>query len=663
YNPICLAASGNYLFGGTEWNISAWDVSDPMNPERVLSMEGWDAPAYTYDMEVRDDLLVTLQRIRGIWDWDPDAIYCWNISDIRNPQRVFGWRGLPDDVRKFALQGDYIYVACGGNGLAIVDISDLENPQIVGTYRARWSADDVAVSGNYAYVADDLAGLRVIDVSNPEEPNEVGFIRPRGAGEGWEQPMTFVKVVGNIVYAGEAGNGFRLINVADPEHPEELGFYDTPGTVNQLEVREQYVFVADGINFGIYDASEALSIPRRELTVNFRAGWSIISLNITPDLNMFAGGGGYGPDIVRMTDQLRIDQNRHHIILMKDERGRFYSPAWGYNGIPCWNLEEGYKVKVDEAVETTWEGIAIPAQRSVPIQRGWNIIPYYPSYELEARPAFNSIVDHLVLAKNEVGQFYRPYEFDFCNMIPLSPSRGYQVLVDANVALTYPEAEQGDFFQDRAERRSTCPWTTPITDVNLSLLVKSIGGYAASAEDAVVAFNQSGQVVGLGNIDPNQASLCGLAIWGDDPTTEEKDGLQPGEAFELKLWDNRAQAEIPLKLEQVISGTGLVYEPDGFSVVEASCVVSLPTDYQLHKPYPNPFNASTRISFDLPEAAMVTLAVYDVQGRQAAVLVRRELAAGSHLVSWNPSNLASGIYLIRMTAPGFSAAHKVTLVK
>ena len=74
------------------------------------------------------------------------------------------------------------------------------------------------------------------------------------------------------------------------------------------------------------------------------------------------------------------------------------------------------------------------------------------------------------------------------------------------------------------------------------------------------------------------------------------------------------------------------------------------TDYALYQNYPNPFNPSTTISFDLPEAGMVTLNVFNPVGQQVATLVNSTLASGRHAVTFDASGLTSGLYLYTITA-------------
>lgn len=89
----------------------------------------------------------------------------------------------------------------------------------------------------------------------------------------------------------------------------------------------------------------------------------------------------------------------------------------------------------------------------------------------------------------------------------------------------------------------------------------------------------------------------------------------------------------------------------------------MPIAYNLSQNYPNPFNPATRISYDLPIAGNVKLAVYDVLGIEVATLVKGFITAGYHSADFDASNLASGIYIYRITAGTFRDAKKMMLVK
>jgi hypothetical protein len=95
--------------------------------------------------------------------------------------------------------------------------------------------------------------------------------------------------------------------------------------------------------------------------------------------------------------------------------------------------------------------------------------------------------------------------------------------------------------------------------------------------------------------------------------------------------------------------------------------VGLPTKFDLSQNYPNPFNPSTKINFDLPVDGKVSVILYDITGKEVAKLVNEVKTAGYYTISFNGSNLASGMYFYRITAEGngknFVETKKMMLVK
>jgi len=88
-----------------------------------------------------------------------------------------------------------------------------------------------------------------------------------------------------------------------------------------------------------------------------------------------------------------------------------------------------------------------------------------------------------------------------------------------------------------------------------------------------------------------------------------------------------------------------------------------PTHFSLQQNYPNPFNPSTTISYQLPINCFMTLKVYDVLGREIETLVSERQNAGDHSVTFNATNLPSGVYFYRLRAGDFSETKKLVLVK
>ena len=94
----------------------------------------------------------------------------------------------------------------------------------------------------------------------------------------------------------------------------------------------------------------------------------------------------------------------------------------------------------------------------------------------------------------------------------------------------------------------------------------------------------------------------------------------------------------------------------------------LPDRFNLDQNMPNPFNPSTAIGYQLPEAGMVRLAIYNLLGQQVRVLVNETKEAGSFTATWDGADsmgrrVASGIYLYRIHAGEFSASRRMLLLK
>ncbi len=89
----------------------------------------------------------------------------------------------------------------------------------------------------------------------------------------------------------------------------------------------------------------------------------------------------------------------------------------------------------------------------------------------------------------------------------------------------------------------------------------------------------------------------------------------------------------------------------------------IPTELTMSPAYPNPFNSLTRLSFALPLAGYVTLAIYDIEGREVVRLINDRMEAGHHITVWEADKLSSGIYFARLEAEGASRIVRTVLLK
>jgi hypothetical protein len=89
----------------------------------------------------------------------------------------------------------------------------------------------------------------------------------------------------------------------------------------------------------------------------------------------------------------------------------------------------------------------------------------------------------------------------------------------------------------------------------------------------------------------------------------------------------------------------------------------VPAIYAVSQNYPNPFNPTTNINFDLPKGNVVKLKVYDMSGKEVAVLLNEFKSAGRYTYTFGASSLSSGVYFYRISAGDFSDTKKMILVK
>lgn len=147
-------------------------------------------------------------------------------------------------------------------------------------------------------------------------------------------------------------------------------------------------------------------------------------------------------------------------------------------------------------------------------------------------------------------------------------------------------------------------------------------------------------------------------------------GWAPGMYYEI-LYANSSFG-YPVIDADSFSFTKTVTGDNGPMVFEATCygelfpgevAVSAPASYTVANAFPNPFNPSTTIHFNLPEASKVTLNVYDMNGRLVSTLVNGLRDAGTHQATFDGSNLSSGVYLYTLNAGQNVITGKMALVK
>lgn len=147
----------------------------------------------------------------------------------------------PGDANNVDVSGEYAYIAGGGGGLYIVDISNPDSPWIVSSADTPGYAYDVRVTDNTAFVADGSAGLQIIDVTDPEAPAIIGFVDTPGDAQD-------VVVSGTNAFIAAGSIGLQIIDISNLASPVITGVYATAGPAKGVDVSGNMAVVAQGFN-------------------------------------------------------------------------------------------------------------------------------------------------------------------------------------------------------------------------------------------------------------------------------------------------------------------------------------------------------------------------------------------------------------------------------
>lgn len=192
--------------------------------------------------------------------------------------------------------------------------------------------------------------------------------------------------------------------------------------------KENYIRVRFGSGPDVYrkdSLSVVESMPAVWDTVStqLRVGWNIVSANIIP--------------FDEKIDSL-LQYYTNDILLAKDGRGRIYAPNFGINDINNWNFLEGYQFYCTNPFELKLAGeFLAPEDHQLFLGPGWNIIAYLRDNEIPIEIALQSILNNILLVKDENGNIYAP-DFGINDIINLQPMKGYQIYMKSNAILTYP---------------------------------------------------------------------------------------------------------------------------------------------------------------------------------------------------------------------------------
>lgn len=419
------------------------------------------------------------------------------------------------------------------------------------------------------------------------------------------------------------------------------------------------ITVTDGVTELVYVTEEPITIADNTQIVEYSAGWQLVSSPF--ESNVTEADEENSPFFLFNWNGYAYEQNE------------FISEYYGY-----WlgGYSDGF---------TTATGTIFENDLAVMYGPGWNLI---------GSPIFRMIyADSLVVTSDGISYSYEDaiseglitaaYEFTgmgYEEAEDVIPFVGYWlgVIAEDGVMVTYPIhrfTEDPDLF------------TSDVSDDEIFALISVEDG--ALKQELRLGTNTrmkpippagpDGNIVGLLGQESVLGNLYMETLISKDETTETQLRAR-GNNRQVKIsWDGQDFLDLNFKIrmsdgsEHDLTRSGSVIwntantAPVIVSGPETTSAENLfeeiPLQISLSQNYPNPFNPTTTIGFAIPESGVVTLKVYNMLGHEVKTLISSQMNAGSHTVTFDASNLASGMYFYRLESRGIILGRTMMLIK
>jgi hypothetical protein len=605
---IDLAGDVAFIANGFFQFISV-DISEPGD---FSILDNFNPNSNAFDVQVREDVAYVANFGGGLVTVD--------VSDPAamtqlNANMVGGF------LSSVVLDGNRAYLADGQVGLNVVDVADPTMPQSLGTGSIAGIASGVAYSQGFAYIADEGFGLRQYDVTDPSSPVETSAVIS-------SDRMTDVDAQGDLIVAVDAGGGVYLFRARD----------NTPSGIASVDPEELSLTVEEGAsetatltlsNTGAGPLAYTVSVA--EVDPASPASPSALAPIRAGAEALAAFDGSSVP--ASQTGGVSVASQRGGGIVADPsfEAGRvttFWTPTNpGYlGGNPIFGPAAG-----GPALARTGEWYAILGSGNGPLATGIE-------QDLTLTAGDYTVAFWLLAGDNPgaTSEFF--VEFDGAELVRFDFDDIFGSVYDGEyglVELPVTVAADGEYTLSFLQENDG---SGPDPDF-INFFIDDVSVTPAPLGPAVTVSPESGTVGADGS-----ESLT---------VTVDASDLEPGMyAYEITISTNSSETPtltVPLTVEVL---------PTVANEGEA-----IPTAFALEPAYPNPFAGATTIRYALPEAARVTVEVYDAVGRRVAVLVDGEVAAGSYAAEWDAASMANGVYLYRMQAGDFTKTLKVSLVR
>jgi len=411
---------------------------------------------------------------------------------------------------------------------------------------------------------------------------------------------------------------------------------------------------------GISGSPQVISVTQeagdiQSQTIPLASGWNMFSLAVEHE-------GSH--DMLDLLSPILDD----YLVKVIDEQGNTVEKIFGnwQNYIGDWQPTEGYYIKVSDNVDWENEGNEIETPFGIPLSGSWNMISYVClANEQNALAVMQPLIDsgYLIKVIDEAGNTIEKIFGNWQNYIGnMKAGEGYYVKVtenctltetcNADAALAKAKAPMPIHFVPKESGHAYNPMSLYLRDV-------SIDGSSLQAGDEVAVYDGD-QLVGSAVRQTDNRPMLLIASCAD----EHLAGFHSGDTISFKIWRKTLNDEydvIPEQIRWMNLNQEELRDAPVFEELSSACLsinldktkTETPTAYKLYPNYPNPFNPSTTIAYDLPESSDILLEIYNAVGQRVRTLENSQQQAGHYEVVWDGQNdlgllVVSGLYIFKV---------------
>lgn len=563
-----------------------------------------------------------------------------DFRDVNNPELISELRRPSSSTSSNLsyLSEDYLFASLGDYGWNIIDFSRRRNPNIEYTTPESecgfiWS---VAKRGNYLFLADaldvdneeddEVNRFRVLSIEDPVNPVEVSSVNT-GCG------INKIEIVDNTAFVGGSFCGLTSIDISDPEDAQFLDI--EPRTyARDFVIQGDYAYVNGYYDITVFSIADPSAITYLDTYDPYEEEQNgeyhrlQISNNLLVIAGRIPGEGGYhfwtydasDPENLTILGDCRIDLGSAAKSLEIFDNYAYISSSRGISILSLATPQNPELIHQD--ISRVSSRLYLFEDKLIAGSSASGILVY--SLENPERPVLTGEYDVPSYAigiciEDDIGYVAGGYDVTSYDLS--------RALEGWDFAFSEEEHDFGEVSVD-----STSVWD--LTATNRSEESHRIT--RISLESEVFSYHFGWQII----IPPDSSVTIAITF---NPRIADQ--------FDAPLIISTEDQDY----EIILSGSGVI-----LGIEEEK---HIPGNFCIQSSYPNPFNSSTKIQYNLPQDELVKVTIHNLRGAVVKELINNQQNAGSHTLTWDSTNASSGIYFCRLESGDKTTSLKLTLVK